>query len=267
MEELYYISLDTGDYFSLEEKELVHKNLEGFRRSFNAYRDTEVKDLIAKFIKLGSEDLPLLIEKEKDLSKLSKKLIFWKIKENRKDLQNVETELLNTKLDYLAIYEILLNHEDLMLSIEDINDELSEKLAEVNKSDENEIIKLLDDVIAKFKKSSEFALKNAELVKRDNGEFLNKFLDFGSKWRLIGKRENANFEEMKGIIIESFNEQIENLKNQFGSDVEITFSGSGSSLLTLDEDSDVVEDEQVYVKEEPRDPKKPVDIVRDPSIL
>ena len=73
MEELYYISLDTGDYFSLEEKELVHKNLEGFRRSFNAYRDTEVKDLIAKFIKLGFEDLFLLIEQKKDLSRLIKK--------------------------------------------------------------------------------------------------------------------------------------------------------------------------------------------------
>ena len=243
MEDLYYIKADIGDYFEIDEMALINGNLKEFRKNIYYYEKLSFEELINNFVEVASE-----------LDKLRAEVRNKTEQATKEDGETIK----NSKLEFLAIYEVLLNHDEL-LPVDEINDELVQNFDKVV-GDAEAVIKLLDEIISHKKSNTQFTLANDALVKRDDGAFLNNHLDLKFKLRLIDKRQNANFDWIKNSIMEEVHEQLENLKEQFGRDAKITFGGGNDNQTTIvvDEEGDV-EITETYQKEPERIPSKVYD--------
>lgn len=214
-EDLEYIQ-GIVPYYSFRELALINKYSEDFIMRVNFYQAQDLEQLIDLFADIG-------IKRFKSV---------------------------NTKLEYLAIYQCILNHFEL-LPAEEISDELEEKMDKV-KGDLEAVTKVFDEIANTKKNNSPITIANNKFQKRDDGKFLNKHLDLKFKWYCITNRQEEVFEWLKDTIMDSVKDQLDILHEKFGKDAEITF-------YTDDEDGEDIMTE--YIKEPER---KPSEVGKDP---
>lgn len=212
MGELQYIE-GIIPYFTSRELYLINKYPNDFLKSVNHYQVQNLENLIGLFLKYGCKKFKTKFE----------------------------------KIEYLAIYQSILNHIE-MLPTEEITMELMSKMSELCCGDVENVEKIFNDIAQEKKAKSIISIVNDELLNEDEGKFLDKHIDLKFKWHCITDRQEETFEWLKDSTVGVAREQLESLQEKFGKDVKFSF---GSMDDEYDEDS-IVE----YVKEPERSPKE-----------
>ena len=182
------------------------------------------------------------------------------------DLGRKKFKFAKTKLKYLAVYHSILNHVEL-LPADDIAEELLTKLDNVV-GDAEAVSKIYDEIAESKKNDSVISKLNKEIIAGNKKNILRGNRDLKYKWYIITDRQEEAFEWLKATIVDNVEAQLKSLRETFGKDAEITFGVSdGKPTIAVDEEGDLIEDEEVYVKQTPQNPKEPLDLGRDPSIM